>query len=433
MKKPRRNKTNHRAGIEQTKTTPFPIVGIGGSAGGLEAFQALLKALSPNLGMAYVFIMHLTPTHKSMLADILAKATTMPVNEATDGITIKKDQVYVIPPNTSIRMKNSRLTLSDRKDSDTICMPIDRFFTSLATEQGNRAIGVILSGTASDGTLGAEAIKAEGGITFAQDSDSAKYDSMPSNVVNAGCADFVLSPPKIAAELEHISKHPVLRTGIAHEIKPTTAAGDDAETVFDILRQEKGVDFTYYKSATITRRIERRMVLLKLRHFKEYVRFLQTNKNEVNNLYEDLLINVTSFFRDPKVFEAITARCLATLGSTKNKGQLIKIWVPGCSSGEEAYSIAICVLEALGKQRGSIPVQIFATDVSEKNISKARRGVYSNNIKDALPPAQLKRFFTKEGDVYRVSRQLREMCIFSRHNILSDPPFSNVDLIAAVT
>ncbi|MBN1869174.1 MAG: response regulator [Candidatus Omnitrophica bacterium] len=409
----------------------FPIIGIGGSAGGLEAFQELLKNISNNPGMAIVFIMHLAPGHKSMLRELLARLTKMSVSEITNGMPLEVNHVYVIPPGVDVSIAGGKLVLSNMKNAGLKRMPIDYFFRSLAEAQGNRAIGVILSGTATDGTLGAEAIKAEGGITFAQDEQSAKYAGMPQSAVAAGCVDFVLSPKKIARELERIARHPFISpAGAVKTDKPIITEDKGLESIFDILRSGHGLDFTHYKASTIMRRVSRRMVLLKLEKLQHYAKFLIGNKDEAERLYEDLLINVTSFFRDGKVFHTLKKLVLSGILKNKTKGQEVRIWVPGCSSGEEAYSIAICLIELMENKKSEVPIKIFATDASESGIHKAHRGLYGENIKNDVTPECLKRFFTKEGHSYKISKRLREMCIISKHNVFSDPPFSNLDLIS---
>ncbi|MFA5293433.1 MAG: chemotaxis protein CheB [Phycisphaerae bacterium] len=431
MKKPRAAPKKKKNIPANHKTAFFPIVGIGASAGGLEAYQELLRNLSARPGMAIVFIMHLTPGHKSMLTELLARQTKMPVREIRNGMRIEINNVYVIPPSTNVSIAGGRLKLNKIRDAGLRRMPIDWLFRSLAEDQGNRSIGVILSGTATDGTLGAEAIKAEGGITFAQDEKSAKYSGMPQSVIAAGCADFVLSPKKIARELERIAKHPFISSaGLVKPEKSVVTEDKGLKSIFDILQLAKGVDFTHYKTNTISRRISRRMVLLKLENLRGYIKFLRENKDEVENLYEDLLIKVTSFFRDQKVFNTLRKRIIPAILKNKTKGQEIRIWVPGCSSGEEAYSIAMCFIEAMGSKRSLIPVRIFATDVSESNIDKARRGSYDKSILRDFTPERLKRFFTKTGGSYKISKMLREMCVFSKQNVFSDPPFSNLDLIS---
>jgi two-component system CheB/CheR fusion protein len=413
------------------KTASFPVVGIGASAGGLEAYQELLKNLSDKPGMAIVFIMHLAPGHKSMLTELLARLTKMPVREIKNGMLLEVNRVYVIPPSTNVSIAGGKLKLNKMKNAGLKRMPIDWFFRSLAEEQGNRGIGVILSGTATDGTLGAEAIKAEGGIIFAQDEKTAKYGGMPQSAIAAGCVDFVLSPKKIAGELERIAKHPLISfAGPVKADESIITEDKGLESIFDILRSAKGLDFTHYKTPTISRRVSRRMVLLKLENLKGYIKFLRENKDEIEKLYEDLLLKVTSLFRDPKVFDTLKKQVLPAILKNKKKDQNIRMWVPGCSSGEEAYSIAICLFEVLGNKRSAFPVQIFATDVSESSINRARQGIYGKNIKNSITTERLKRFFTKTGNSYKVSKQLREMCIFSKQNVFSDPPFSNLDLIS---
>jgi len=431
MKKIRVTAKNKKIRPAPPKTASFPIVGIGASAGGLEAFQELVKNLSAKPGMALVFIMHLSPGHKSMLTELLARLTKMPVSEITNGMPLEVNHVYVIPPSVNVSIASGKLILSNMKDAGLRRMPIDYFFRSLAQEQKNRAIGVILSGTATDGTLGAEAIKAEGGITFAQDEKSAKYAGMPQSAIAAGCVDFVLTPKKITRELERIAKHPFISpAGAVKTDKPIVTEDKGMESIFDILRLGYGLDFTHYKTPTIGRRVSRRMVLLKLENLKDYVKFLRGNKGEAGRLYEDLLISVTSFFRDGKVFHTLKKLVLSAILKNKTKGQEVRIWVPGCSSGEEAYSIAICLIEALGNKTSVVPIKIFATDVSGSGINKARRGIYGANIKNDVTLKRLKRFFTKEGNSYKISKSLREMCIFSKHIVFSDPPFSNLDLIS---
>ncbi|MBU1147646.1 MAG: hypothetical protein KKD11_04770 [Candidatus Omnitrophica bacterium] len=367
----------------------FPIVGIGGSAGGLEAFEGLLKNISNNPGMALVFIMHLAPGHKSMLAELLARKTKMPVIEIKNGMIPEINHVYVKPSNTKLALVRGKLILSPLRDVEVKRMPIDTFFRSLAEELGNRSIGVILSGTATDGTLGAEAIKAEGGITFAEDEKSAKYSDMPQSAVAAGCVDFVLSPKRIAAELTRIARHPLISSARPIKTDKTITTKDKSfEDIFDILRRAKGMDFTYYKTPTVSRRISRRIVLAKQGNIRNYIRFLRGDKKEVDSLYEDLLIDVTSFFRDEKAFYAVEKSIIPAILKSKTKNEGIRIWVPGCSSGEEAYSIAMLLTEALGRNRGAAtPVQIFATDISDTSIDKARRGIYGPGIKDDVGPA----------------------------------------------
>lgn len=390
----------------------------------------MLTNLPTNTGMAFVLVMHLAPKNKSLLTELLSRRTRMPVQEIRNRTPVKINHVYVIPPGRTVTVAGGKLILKRMKAIDLSHMPVDCFFKSLAAEHGNRSIGVIMSGTATDGTLGAEVIKAEGGIVFAQDKISARYGGMPQSAIAAGCVDFVLSPQKIAGELGRIARHPHSAPANTITAQSTASKNRAMEGIFDIVRAAKGLDFTHYKAATVLRRISRRMVLLRLKTLKLYARYLRNHKDEAEKLYEDLLINVTRFFRDPKVFDALTKQVFPEILKDKTRKQGVRIWVPGCSSGEEAYSIAMCLVEVLGRKAGTIPVQIFATDISDRSITRARRGIYSAAIKDAVTPERLKRFFTRVGDSYKVSKQLREMCVFSRQNVFSDPPFSNADLIS---
>jgi two-component system, chemotaxis family, CheB/CheR fusion protein len=408
----------------------FPIVGIGASAGGLEAFTQLLAHLPNNPGMALVFIQHLAPQHESALTGLLARATRTPVNEVKDRMLVEPDRIYVIPPNTNMAIQKGRLYLMPRTP-DQQHLPIDHFLRSLAEELGSRAIGVILSGTASDGTLGLKAVKAEGGITFAQDAKSAKYGDMPRNAVASGCVDFVLPPEGIARELVRIAHHPYLLQARAVEGTELPAEGEEElRRIFVLLRVAAGVDFTYYKHTTIKRRIKRRMVLHKLQELKAYVKYLEENRAELDALYQDILIHVTGFFRDPQVFEALKTEVYPSLTRDRQSGVPIRIWVPGCSTGEEAYSIAISLMEFLGDSAPAREIQLFATDISEASLEKARVGLYMENVTAEVSPDRLRRFFVKTPHGYQITKSIRDMFVFARQDVVKDPPFSRLDLIS---
>lgn len=409
----------------------FPIAGIGASAGGLEAFTNLLEHLPADTGMAFVLVQHLHPEYHSALTEILSRATRMPVSEVQDGITVEPDHVYIIPPNTYLGILHGRLHLMPRSDFVGQNLPIDYFLRSLAEDLGSRAIGVILSGTASDGVHGLKAIAAEGGITMAQDEASAKYDGMPHSAIAAGCVDFVLPPEKIATELIRIAHHPyVLPKPSGSAAKTFPDDEDMLSKIFLLLRRHTGNDFTYYKPTTVQRRISRRMVLHKLERLEDYVRYLQGSPAEVEQLFQDLLINVTSFFRDPEAFDVLTEKVFSTL-KDRSPDIAIRIWVPGCSSGEEPYSLAIALLEYLSDASANIPIQIFATDLDEVAITKARAGLYPENINQDVSPERLQRFFVKvEGGGYQISKYIRDMCVFAVQNVTKDPPFSRMDLIS---
>lgn len=408
----------------------LPVVGVGASAGGLEAFTELLKHLPANTGMAFVFIQHMDPRHKSSLAEILARSTHMSIAEATDGVRLEADQIYVTPPNMEMAVLHGVLHLMPRPESPARHMPIDSFFRSLAEDQGNKAIGVILSGTGSDGALGLGTIKAESGITFAQDQESAKYGGMPSAAVAAGHVDFTLPPAGIAQELALIGRHPHIEGIIVRQADQGIDAPEALQKIFILLRRASGVDFTYYKQNTVERRISRRMALHKIESIDRYVKYLQETPGEVDALFEDMLINVTGFFRDRELFDVFKQKVFPRIIENKPPDAPIRVWVPGCSTGEEGYSIAIALLEYLGENDLQSPIQFFATDVSDVAIEKAREGRYPENIAADVSPERLRRFFVGSEDGYQISKTIRDMCVFAKHNVVKDPPFSKIDLLS---
>lgn len=433
------NKNVSMGNAIETKSKPYPIVAIGASAGGLEAITQLLKHLPPDTGMAYVYIQHLDPNHESMLSSILAKSTQMKVVQAEHLVRIEPNQLFVIPPDKNMSVADGVIELNKRKPRPVINMPIDQFFVSLAEKQKEGAIGVVLSGTANDGTLGLKAIKAAGGFTFVQD-ESAKFQGMPRSAIAEGVVDMVLSPQAIAAELESLSKKTELISKIisfpaiesADEVAQDVPADNSEEinTIIKILKKTTGVDFLHYKRSTIHRRILRRMLLHKIETTKEYGQYLRQHPGETNLLYQDMLIHVTSFFRDQEITEYLQKTLLPKILKNKALSEPVRIWVPACSTGEEAYSIAIILLELLGERVPGMPIQIFATDISELAISKARLGLYSSNELANVSPTRLQRFFTKVDGSYRIEKVVRDLCVFAPHNIFKDPPFSRLDLIS---
>src|SRR6266705_4704923 len=376
---------------EKQKSSPAcPIVGIGGSAGGFEAAMELLRHLPSSTGMAFVIVQHLDPHHASRLSNLLGKVTAMPVSEVTRTTTPKPNAVYVQPPNKCVIAKNGALTLVRREERLNIA--IDHFFESLAEECGSRAIGVVLSGTGSDGTAGLRAIKAAGGLTFAQNEESAKFDAMPRSAIRSGFVDVVLAPDAIAREIRSVSDHPYLRRTLADAQQAEKEAyrhADDLGRIFLSLKKQMGVDFSAYKESTLIRRIHRRMALHRVEKLSQYARFLRDNKKEIEALFDDLLINVTRFFRDDALFRALKKRFLPALLKNKSKDRQpeLRAWVPGCDTGEEVYSLAICLLEVLGNQLSKIRVQIFGTDLSESVIEHARAGIYPGAIEKDVPRA----------------------------------------------
>jgi two-component system, chemotaxis family, CheB/CheR fusion protein len=363
------------------------IAGIGASAGGLEAFTQLLRALPTNTGMASVMVQHLEPTHESILPTLLARATKMPVEEAGDGMRLEPNHVYVIPANKYLSLTDSAFHVVPRVAGGHY-MPVDSFFESLAASQLSRAIGVVLSGTASDGTAGLRAIKLHGGITFAQEPASASFDGMPRSAITAGCVDFVLPPERVAAEIARLAFRPIPP---AEPVELPPPKEEDWAHLFRLVRTSSGVDFSDYKKATIKRRLDRRMALHKFEELGEYIKFLEANRTELDLLFQELLIHVTRFFRDPEVFVALKETVFPKILAGRAAGEPLRIWVPGCSSGEEAYSIAICLLEYLGDDASSVPIQIFATDINEIFIEKARAGIYSAEAMQDVSPERKRR------------------------------------------
>jgi two-component system CheB/CheR fusion protein len=408
-------------------------VGVGASAGGLEALSDLLANLPEKTGMAVVVVQHLDPQHESRLSNLLSRVTHLPVLEATQDLAVQSDHVYVIPRNMTMTIAQGVLQLAPRGGVRGTHLPIDLFLKSLAEDRQSAAIGVILSGTGSDGTLGMEEIKAAGGITFAQDEASSKYSGMPQSAARSGCVDLVLPPDQIARELARIGQHSYVALDQAAQAGTGPSAEDDVHfrKILAILRAAFRVDFSAYRETTVRRRILRRMVLQTKDNLAEYIEYLRKDPPEVEALYQDILINVTSFFREPQTFEVLKESVFPEILKTKSQDTPIRVWVPGCSTGQEAYSLAIALVEFLEQQPVRPPIQIFATDLSETvSLAKAREGVYPENIEAEVSPERLRRFFTKEQETYRISKSIRDMCVFAKQNVAADPPFSRLDLIS---
>ncbi|MCL1465834.1 chemotaxis protein CheB [Argonema galeatum] len=410
----------------------YPIVCIGASAGGLEAFTQLLKALEIDTGMAFVLIQHLDPNHKSLLTQILSKSTEMPVMQIEDGMVVEPNCVYIIPPNKKMGIIGGMLKLMPREKIEGKYMPIDAFLQSLAKDRGNKAIAVILSGMDGDGTLGVEAIKAEGGITFAQCEKTAQYDSMPNTAIASGHVDFILPPQEIAQELAKIGRHPFVAQTSSLETTDELPLSDPnlLNRIFTLLRNNTGSDFTHYKHATIKRRIMRRLILHHFQKLEDYITYLQKTPQEVEALYQDILIPYTTFFRDPESYKALKNKVFPKLMMDRPPEDAIRIWIPGCSTGEEAYSIAICLLEFL-QDLATIPqIQIFATDINQKAIEKARAAIYPDKLMLHVSEERKKRFFVKIENGYQLGKRIRDLCVFAKQNVSQDPPFSKLDLIS---
>ncbi len=432
MKKSKQTKANESPS-KKPESAPVElfVVAIGASAGGFEAFAEFLHNLPTDTGFAFVFIQHLDPTHPSILTELVARETKLPVTEVSDGLRVAPNHIFVIPPNTSMSISENRLELVPRDASHGAHMSVDHFMRSLADAKGAHSIGVILSGTGTDGTLGMAEIQAQGGITFAQEEATARYNGMPHSVIAAGAADYVLSPKAIARELSRLASDTFIGRRDSENVSHLATREESAlETIFQLLRRHTGVDFTHYRQTTILRRIHRRMLVHKLDRLTDYVRRLQSSTPEVLALYRDMLINVTSFFRNSKLYDALKSEVFPRILKNRAPEQSIRIWVPGCASGEEPYSLAMALLEYLGEKASEVPVQIFGTDISESSVARARTGTYPENIQGDVSPERLHRFFTKSLGSYRVNKSIRDMCIFAQHNLLHDPPFSQMGLIS---
>jgi len=415
----------------------FPIIGIGSSAGGIEALTLLLSNLPQKPNAAFVIIQHLSPNKPSLTAEILSRRCKLPISKAQNGLFIENNHVYVIPPKTYLKISKGKLALTPRPVQTNPHLPIDIFFISLATEAKERAVGIVLSGTGSDGALGLVAIKAEDGITYAQEPLSAKYSGMPEAAIHTGAVDSILDPKEMAQEIIRISRHPYISSSMSDSPSTSLTLSSKPESqesalfkIFSLLNYTIHVDFTQYKRATLLRRIARRQLVLKIKDLGHYAEYLENHPEENNALFTDILIHVTSFFRDPDVFEKLQSKILPNYLVTHEPNQPLRVWVPGCSTGEEAYSLAILFMEYFEK-RGTIDqVQIFASDISENAIKKARSGFYSENAVTGLSKQRLDKYFKKVTNGYVVIKRIRNLCVFSKQDITSDPPFAKIDLIS---
>jgi two-component system, chemotaxis family, CheB/CheR fusion protein len=412
--------------------TGFPIVGIGASAGGLAAFEAFFSAMpaDTNPGMAFVLVQHLAPDHKSILTDLIRRYTRMQVSEVTDGMAVQPNCAYIIPPNRDMAFLNGALQLLEPSSPRGQRLPIDFFFRSLAQDQRERAICIVLSGTGSDGTLGIRAIKGEGGMVMVQNPASTEYDGMPRSAIATGLVDYELPPAEMPAQLIAYVAH-----AFGKPPRPASAAAPKTETalkkIFVLVRAQTGHDFSQYKPSTIGRRVERRMAVHQIEAMDGYVKYLQQTPAEVEALFRDLLIGVTSFFRDPEAFKVMEEQVIPKLFAGKSADAVIRVWAPGCSTGEEAYSLAILLAEHQGAMKQTFKVQVFATDIDAQAIATARSGLYPASIAADITPERLARFFaaTPDGSAFRIHKGIRDMLVFSEQNMIKDPPFSKLDLI----
>ncbi|MFZ4440061.1 MAG: chemotaxis protein CheB [Syntrophales bacterium] len=411
----------------------FPIVGIGASAGGLAAFEAFFSGMPAdvNPGMAFVLVQHLAPDHKSILTDLIRRYTRMQVFEVEDGMKVEPNCAYIIPPNRDMAFLNGTLQLLEPASPRGQRLPIDFFFRSLALDQHERAIGIVLSGTGSDGTLGIRAIKGEGGMVIAQNPESSEYDGMPQSAIVTGLVDYVLTPAEMPARLIAYLFHAFGKPPRS-DADPTPMVENTLKKIYTLLRAQTGHDFSQYKPSTITRRIDRRMAIHQVATMDGYVKYLQQTPAEVEILFREMLIGVTNFFRDPEVFKFIEEQVIPKLFAGKPATGVIRVWIPGCSTGEEAYSLAILLAERREAMKQGCHVQIFATDIDSNAIDTARRGLYPASIAADISPERLARFFRIEPDksAYRIHKGIRDMLVFSEQNMIKDSPFSKLDIIS---
>lgn len=407
----------------------FPIVGIGASAGGLEALEKFFTNMPVDSGLAFVVVQHLSPDYKSMMVELLSKRTSIPVHFVKDGMAVQSNNIYIIPPRKNITIFHRKLHLTER-GTEFLHLPIDIFLNSLAEDIGEKAVAVILSGTGSDGTRGVRAIKEAGGMVMVQDPQTAKFDGMPRSAIATNLADYILAPEEMPEKLMHYVKHPTqahdnyTRENVLHQ------DSDNLSKIFSMLRSRSGVDFTYYKQTTMLRRIERRMNINQINTLNDYVRYLHQNANEVQTLYKELLIGVTRFFRDPEAYEVLEKEVIPVIFKNKNRNDEIRVWVAGCSTGEEAYSLAILFNEYMENNGVLADVKIFATDIDRDALDFASRGRYSESIAADIPQDRLHNYFVRRENSFEVLRRIREMVIFAQQDITKDPPFSKIDLIS---
>ena len=420
------------AGVADKKSKPksFPVIAIGGSAGSFPAYEKFFSKMPADSGMAIVIIMHLDPLHKSQLSEVLQHYTSIPVIEATDGLTIEPDHIYVIPSNKDMGIHNRKLLLLAASKPEGIRQPIDYFFQSLANDQWNRSVALVLSGMGSDGETGIRMIKENLGLTIAQDPDTADYNSMPLAAIGTNLVDYVLAPEDMPLKIIQYLSHPAIAEEATDDIKISLKNNNAIQKILMLLRTHTGNDFSLYKKSTVTRRIDRRIAFYQFTDYAQYANYLKENPEETNNLFNELLIGVTKFFRDAAAFDSLKDH-IKELIRHKKDDEPIRVWIAGCSTGEEAYSVAMLLVETVGElKRKHIPkIQVYATDLDPAALEHARAGSYHDNIVAEVSPERLKRFFFKEEDCYRVKKELRDIIVFAQQNLIKDPPFIKLDLL----
>ncbi len=410
-------------------TTTFPVVGLGASAGGLEALEEFFRHMPADAGMAFIVVMHQSAKHVSLLAELLDKCTPMDVTQIRDGSTAQPNCVYVVPPGMNLDLLNGKFHLTRMTPKQATSLPIDYFFRSLAEDRRESAVAIVFSGTGTDGTVGLSSIKNAAGMVMVQSIESAKFTGMPQNAIQAGWADYILAPHEMPAQLIAYARGPFL-TAPRLVNQPAPGTRESLPEILLLLRRRCGHDFSGYKHSTICRRVERRMNVHQITDPKQYLRFLSEHAPEAESLFTELLIGVTSFFRDPWAFDALAETAILRLLQGKSVNAKFRVWVPGCSTGEEAYSLAILLDECLEKLQIKLEIQIFATDLDRDAIEIARRGCFSDAIVNDVPPARLSRYFVKHGSGFRIRQDLREWLVFAPQNVIHDPPFTKLDLVS---
>jgi two-component system CheB/CheR fusion protein len=411
------------------KRVACPVVGIGASAGGLVAFKAFFAHMPEDSGLAFVLVPHLDPSHRSLMVELLSRQTGMPVCEVRDGVEVEANHVYIIPPAKYLDIEGGRLKLSKPPEQSRIETAIDHFLRSLAEDQRERSMGIVLSGTSSHGSVGLQAIKANGGMAMAQDPESAEYKAMPQNAIDTGIVDYVLSPEDMPAKLVRYAHHAYV-SGAWEPLEPAKTELEQLDRLLGNLKARTKYDFRHYRKNMIMRRVQRRMGLHLIDDLADYSKFLRHDPDEAKKLVRDLLIGVTGFFREPEAYEVLEKRVFSQWLQRKDSDIPIRIWVPGCSTGEEPYSITMRLIQKFGEAQVPLNLQIFATDIDEKALEFARLGKYPVSIEADVDAQQLHRFFTQTGSHYRINKQLREQVVFAAQNLISDAPFSKLDLIS---
>ncbi|HVV74264.1 MAG TPA: chemotaxis protein CheB, partial [Verrucomicrobiae bacterium] len=407
-----------------------PIVGLGASAGGLDAFKQFLDHMPPNSGMAFVLVQHLDPHHESLMPELLAKHTAMPVKRLEDNDSVEANHIYVTPANAVILMERCTFRIRPLPAPGSRRLPIDEFFRSLARDQGENVIGIVLSGTGTDGTLGLRAIKQEGGLTIAQVPEAAEYDSMPRSAIAAGVVDHVLPVQQMPGVILEYIRHVIHLQGQTSAEAAQVKTAKALSQVFPLLHRATGHDFSHYKQSTLLRRLQRRMQVTYSPSLDAYVQLLQSTPREAQELFKDLLIGVTQFFRDPEAFDTLADKVLPEIFRDKSTDVPVRVWIPGCATGEEAYSLAMLLAEYISSNHLRHRVQIFATDIDDEALEAARKAQYPESIREHMPTAEWTKYFVRRDSTWEVTEQIREMCIFSLHNLIKDPPFLRLDLIS---